>query len=366
MLDFLEIPGLKPIDFRMDRGTLVIEAAILEEPARPNCPTCNKPMGRHTSRKQTYDDVLPSTMKPVKLELSVPRFYCKRCHKAEQSDLPFLDEKRAMVRRLMGHIHNRCLETPFRRLAGEMGLPVNTVRNIALDLITDLDSAVNPGAPSHLGIADLPTMLGKHLALFNLGAYTLVDILEAGARPELLRRLQRALDADEVEWVCIGPTSLPLTAIRRCFPRADFVDCRHGEVNEYRGFRRRLALGMSKAIADMKTIAEHFDSRCKFRIMRGRLLYSPQARESSKQFLVAGVRSREADFGASVEGLVGLAKQAAFDEDRSMGGKQMPRNTKKGLKESIELTPEQDGLWVKAFEDYANNGFTSMYSPRRK
>lgn len=329
MLDLLKIQGLKPVEFGGDHGALVIKAEILEEPARPRCPVCGKPMPRHTSREQSYEDILPITVKPVKVALDMPRFYCKTCHKTAQADLPFLDEKRRITSRLMWHIRSVCLEKPFRRLAGDTELPVNTIRNIALDLIAELDQVVKARTPALLGIAELPRPLGKHLALYSLSADTIVEIFERGSRSSVLHQLQKVLDVNHVEWLCIGPTALPQAGLSRCFPNATLVDVRQGEAGdyrgvEYRGIRGKLAQRMLAVMRSMEEVSEHFDPRCKFKILRGRLLYPPLAREAAMSVSPVDGQlsqaSRAADFGALIRALVELANGSAFDESAPRTG----------------------------------------------
>lgn len=86
-------------------------------------------------------------MQPVRLEIDRPRYRCDACRKTLTLDLAFLDERRRATRRLVDAIRERCLGTTFRGLAEQTGLAVNTIKNIAQDLIEELDDTVRYETP---------------------------------------------------------------------------------------------------------------------------------------------------------------------------------------------------------------------------
>lgn len=116
MLDFLNLPGIRPVDLQSSRGIITIVAEVIETTPPASCPECCKPLHRHGHRKIAFAD-MPQQMQPVRLEIDRPRYRCDACGKALTLDLPFLDERRRATRRLVDEIRERCLGTPSRAFA---------------------------------------------------------------------------------------------------------------------------------------------------------------------------------------------------------------------------------------------------------
>ena len=67
-------------------------------------------------------------------------------------ELTFLDERRRATKRLVDVIRERCLGMTFHSLAEQTGLAVNTIKNVAQDLIADLERTVHYETPVIMGI----------------------------------------------------------------------------------------------------------------------------------------------------------------------------------------------------------------------
>ena len=70
-------------------------------------------------------------------------------------ELSFLDDKRRATKRLVDVIRQQCLSTTFRALAEQTGVAVNTVKNIAHDLIDELERTVRYETPVIMGIDEV-------------------------------------------------------------------------------------------------------------------------------------------------------------------------------------------------------------------
>jgi transposase len=111
-------------------------------------------MHRHGTRKNKFMDT-PLYMEPVRLEVQRPRFRCESCGKMSMPELSFLDDKRRATKRLVDVIRQQCLGTTFHALAEQTGVAVNTVKNIAHDLIEELSQTVRYETPVIMGIDEV-------------------------------------------------------------------------------------------------------------------------------------------------------------------------------------------------------------------
>lgn len=200
MLDVLSLPGVQPVDLRSENGIITIVAEV-DEPEQPACPSCGSPLYRHGRRPIAFADT-PLQMQPVRLEISRPRYRCTACRKTLTVDLPFLDEKRHATRRLVEAIRQRCLGTTFHSLAEQTGLAVNTIKNIANDLIAELDQTVHFQTPTIMGIDEVMLAGAYRCVITNLATNSLFNMLEERTKANMKPFFQTLPDRERVEWVC--------------------------------------------------------------------------------------------------------------------------------------------------------------------
>ncbi|MEI7614783.1 MAG: ISL3 family transposase [Betaproteobacteria bacterium] len=200
MIDLLRLPGIIPTNFCDDENTLVIQA-VAEDSQVPPCPTCGKGMFRHGKRVHVFTDT-PIEMRPVRIEITRQRFRCGTCGKLVTMELPFLDDKRRATRRLVDSVRERCLSKTFHSLSEDTGLAVNTIKNIAHDLISDLDQQVCFETPSIMGIDELKLAGGMRCIITNLATMSIFDMLEERTQVVLKPYFEAMNDREKVEWVC--------------------------------------------------------------------------------------------------------------------------------------------------------------------
>ncbi len=200
MLDLLNLPGVRPVDIQSSQGAITITAEVVE--ARlPVCPQCSKRLYRHGRRRIEFADT-PQQMHPVRLVIDRPRYRCESCCKTVTLELPFLDERRRATQRLVGAIRERCLGMTFRGLAEQTGLAVNTIKNIAQDLIEDLEATVRYKTPVIMGINELNLAGGYRCIITNLATNSVFDILEERTKAHMRSFFRNLPDREKVEWVC--------------------------------------------------------------------------------------------------------------------------------------------------------------------
>jgi transposase len=200
MLDLLNLPGIKPVDMRKESKALIIVAEA-DKVDVPNCPDCGISMHKHGTRSNKFSDT-PLYMEPVRLEIIRPRFRCEKCGKMDMPELTFLDEKRRATQRLVAVIRQQCLGTTFRDLANQTGVAVNTVKNIAHDLIEDLEKTVRYETPVIMGIDEVNLAGGYRCVITNLATNNVFDMLEHRTQEHLKPFFEALPDKEKVEWVC--------------------------------------------------------------------------------------------------------------------------------------------------------------------
>ncbi|HUI46099.1 MAG TPA: ISL3 family transposase [Nitrospirota bacterium] len=200
MIDILGLPGIELVDLIVGNKRLTVVAEV-SDAMSPLCDRCGKPMYRHGRRTNTFADT-PLQMQPTKLEIIRTRYRCDVCKKMVVPELPFLDERRRTTKRLVDAIRERCLSTTFHDMAQQTGLAVNTIKNIALDMIANLENTVRFETPVVMGIDEIYLARGYRCVITNLATNTVFDMLEDRTQQRLKRYFQKLPDSDKVEWVC--------------------------------------------------------------------------------------------------------------------------------------------------------------------
>jgi transposase len=158
-------------------------------------------MYRHGKRKNSFADT-PLQMQPTRLEIIRPRYRCSTCGKTNTPDLPFLDENRRATRRLVDAIRERCLGMTFNSLAKQTGLAVNTIKNIANDLIEEFERTVRYETPVIMGIDELNLAGDYRCIITNLATNNVFQMLEHRTQAHLKPFFASLPDREKVEWVC--------------------------------------------------------------------------------------------------------------------------------------------------------------------
>ena len=200
MLDLLNLPGIKPVDIRTKGKNIVITAETIDDYI-PVCNDCSKSMYKHGKRQNIFADT-PMQMQPVRLEIKRPRYRCDSCGKMSTPELTFLDEKRRATKRLVVAIRQRCLGTTFRAIAEQTGVAVNTVKNIAYDLIEELKKTVHYEIPVIMGIDEVNLAGGYRCVITNLATNNVYEMLEYRTQEHLKPFFKNLKDREKVEWVC--------------------------------------------------------------------------------------------------------------------------------------------------------------------
>jgi len=199
--DLLQLKNIRAIGLKEGGKGYIIVAENITPPDR--CPRCEyEAFYRHGTRTAVYTDT-PIHGKPTRVELDVQRFRCKNCGAVTNAESPDLDDRRNATRRLIEYVQNRCFDTTFSWLAAEIGVAVNTVKNIAQDYLVHLESNFERQTPRILGMDEVHIAGQPRCVLVNLEMHTLFDMLPSRKKDRLNDYFQFMPDRDQVEWVVI-------------------------------------------------------------------------------------------------------------------------------------------------------------------
>ena len=141
-------------------------------------------------------------MQPVKIEVIRTRYRCSECKSMITPQLSFLDEKRRATHRLIQQVRKRCLDRTFTQLAEDTGVVVNTIKNITLDFVEELERDIKFETPTIMGIDELKLMGTYRCVITNLAMNSLYDMLPERTQDTLIPYVAKLSDAEKVEWIC--------------------------------------------------------------------------------------------------------------------------------------------------------------------
>lgn len=200
MIDILQLEGVQPIDYRNEDGCIVITVQPSGDHLE-TCPECGGRLYKHGQRINHFADT-PLQMQPVKIEVVRTRYRCSECKSMITPQLSFLDEKRRATNRLIQQVHKRCLDRTFTQLAEDTGVVVNTIKNITLDFVAELERDVKFETPTIMGIDELKLMGTYRCVITNLAMNSLYDMLPERTQDTLMPYFAKMPDGDKVEWIC--------------------------------------------------------------------------------------------------------------------------------------------------------------------
>ena len=200
MIDILQLEGVQPIDYRNEDGCIMITVQPSGEHLE-TCPECGGRLYKHGQRINHFADT-PLQMQAVKIEVVRTRYRCSGCKSMITPQLSFLDGKRRATNRLIQQVRKRCLDRTFTQLAEDTGVVVNTIKNITLDFVEELERDIKFETPTIMGIDELKLMGTYRCVITNLAMNSLYDMLPERTQDTLIPYFAKLPDAEKVEWIC--------------------------------------------------------------------------------------------------------------------------------------------------------------------
>lgn len=194
-----------------------------EYDTQPVCPQCGGiAYHRFGVRKQEYHD-LPVHMKRVTIMVHRQRYRCKVCQYVYTVPIPHMDDSHFMTERLVKFLRVQSVRAPtFSALGRLVGLDPDTVKNLFLEHLAELDKQRVIETPEWLGIDELK-LGGQMRCIFTnvreRKPIELLPVLELEAVREFIMKLDRA----SIKGVTIDMSSMYRSAVEELLPQAIVV-----------------------------------------------------------------------------------------------------------------------------------------------
>lgn len=164
------------------------------------CGVADPRLKKYGVQQQTFMDT-PVHGKRAAIQINRQRYRCLECGKTFQQQLPDMDEKRTMTRRLREYIQRRSLERTFTEVGLDVGVDEKTVRNIFNEYVAGLDAKYWPLTPNWIGIDELFLVRKPRCIFTNVQQRTIMDLLPTRDRKTVQEWLMQRQLRDLVEVV---------------------------------------------------------------------------------------------------------------------------------------------------------------------
>ncbi|MHB1612038.1 MAG: ISL3 family transposase [Sulfobacillus sp.] len=186
------------------------------------CPHCDGAAIVGYGRREQWIRDLPMHGKRVGLYVQTRRFRCKTCEKTFYEDLPSVDARRFMTKRLVAWIGPAAIRRPFAHVAQEVGVSERTVRDIFHDHVTALEAHRHVETPQWLGLDEIHLIRPRGVVT-NVQECTLVDLLRNRSKETIIAYLGQLPHRERVRLVTMDMWRPYKDAVEASLPDATIV-----------------------------------------------------------------------------------------------------------------------------------------------
>ena len=188
-----------------------------------NCPSCGQSMNLHGTRDILVTDTTFNGA-PNKLQLIVPRKYCRNCGTTWTPELTSVDENHRMTSRAYAKFANLALKRSFNDIAEEYGVSNKTAQRIFVEFIKEKERQLRFKTPAFLGLDEIKIKkLGEVTVITDLEHKTLYDMMLGRTQPSLTAYFSEMPDPEDVLWVCTDMYRPFEKSIKTALPNAKWV-----------------------------------------------------------------------------------------------------------------------------------------------
>jgi transposase len=199
LANLIGIDGWNTLPHKDNDHDMVIPAEYAAVPTVcVRCGVVDPALKRHGVQRQQFMDT-PMHGKRVGIVVKRQRYKCLECEKTFFQQLPDMDDKRHMTRRLLEYVQRRSLERTFAEVATDIGVDEKTVRNIFNEHTAKMDAGYQPHTPEWLGIDELFLIRRPRCIFTNVSVNSLVDILPDRNKPTVMEWMRKRIDAKAVQ-----------------------------------------------------------------------------------------------------------------------------------------------------------------------
>jgi transposase len=202
------------------KGSYVAEAVF---ETTPLCPQCGgSAYQKFGARDQEYHD-LPVHMKRVTIMVHRQRYRCKSCGHVYVMPIPHMDDNHFMTERLVAYIRKESVRAPtFSALGRTMGLSADTIKNVFIEHLKELDKAHVIETPEWLGI-DEKRLGGQWRCVFtDVKNRQPIEMLPYRDKPEITKFIM-SLDRPKIVGVVIDMFAEYRSVVEELLPNAIIV-----------------------------------------------------------------------------------------------------------------------------------------------
>jgi len=224
-MSFLHLPGWSVTSVKESENDYRVEATYEEGTGFYYCVKCGEmftKMYRHGTRKQLLMD-LPVHGKRVGIELTRKRYRCTACGVTFLQQLPDVDERSQMTRRLARYIEEQSIHRTFTSVAGDVGVDEKTVRNIFRAYVKRLDETTVFVTPEKMGIDEVHLLRKPRCVMTNLTERTIFAVLEKRDKKTVLAHLKAMPQREKVALVTMDMWRPYFDSVREALPQAAVV-----------------------------------------------------------------------------------------------------------------------------------------------
>lgn len=221
-MSILNLHGWQVIEQSERKNDYRIIAEYIKEPQV--CPHCfSSLISRNGTRRALFMDT-PIRGKRVGIEAIRKRYICKNlsCGKSFSQSLLGIDDKRDATTRLVQYIREQSLKRTFSSIADEVGVAVNTIKNVFGQHVISLELSHKPKTPRWLGIDEIHIIKRPRCVLANIRENTIFDLLVNRNKSLVARRVSN-LDVRAVELVAMDMWQPYRDVVLELVPQANII-----------------------------------------------------------------------------------------------------------------------------------------------
>ena len=218
--DLLNLSGYEVLAVDTNEHDYQIKARVIG--AQDTCIHCKSSSIVGFGRREQMVRDLPTHGKRVGLYLDTRRFQCRTCTKTFYEDLPQIDEKRSMTKRLSSWIGRQAIKRTFARIAEEVGCTEFTVRSVFTDYVQELEQTICFETPQWMGIDEIHLIKPRGV-ITNIQNNTVVELLPNRNKETVIKYLTGLQGKEDISYVAMDMWMPYRDAVELVLPQAKIV-----------------------------------------------------------------------------------------------------------------------------------------------
>lgn len=224
-MNLLNLPGWTVTGVKTNKDDYCVSATFEEVADFNSCPKCQTLFGkmyRHGSRQQFVMD-LPSHGKRMGIDLTRLRYRCTNCGATFLQQLPDVDERSKMTRRLARYIEEQSIRRTFVSVADEVGVDEKTVRNLFGAYVDTLDKTVKFETPNIMGMDEVHLLKKARGVFTNITERTIIAVLPERTKKVTLAHMKTIPDRERIKVVTMDMWRPYADCVHEVLPKAAIV-----------------------------------------------------------------------------------------------------------------------------------------------